>query len=343
MTIVRTRLSAMTDAAGRYTIAGVPVGELEVSTQRVGYVQQSRTVLVRDGVATTVDFELSAVVVRLDQVITTATGEQRRREVGNVIGNIQADSLVRSGSMTPSVSDCSPGACRVARQVVIPGGFAGSTPSIRIRGINSISTSNDPLLVVDGVRMANTTTLAGASLQAGYGQSGGRFNDIDPNDIEAIEIVKGPSAATLYGTDAANGVLVIRTKRGRNGAPRWTTFGEFSGSTTSVDFLDNYYSWGRSPTGAVRQCTLLASLTACSIDSLTTFQPLTFAETSPLGKGSRMRCVRRAGVGGHRRHDLLPLRQPRRRNRHRTDARARGRAHHRRARRGGDSRRASAA
>ncbi|MEO8334977.1 MAG: TonB-dependent receptor [bacterium] len=284
--IAGTRLGVVTDPAGRYTITSVPAGDVQVTAQRVGYVQQTKSVSVRDGAMTAVDFQLSKVVIRLDQVVTTATGEQRRREVGNVIGKVQADSLVRSGSIT-SVADLLTG--RVSGlQVVIPGGFAGATPTIRIRGVNSISTSNDPLLVVDGVRMANTTTLAGAATQAGYGQSGGRFNDINPNDIESIEIVKGSSAATLYGTDAANGVLVIRTKRGVSGASRWTTFGEVGRANTSVDFLDNYYAWGKSPTGALRQCTLLAAASAaCTVDSLTTFQPLTDPATSPLGTGTR--------------------------------------------------------
>lgn len=299
VTVLGTRLETVTERSGRYMIQGVTAGDVRVTAQRIGFAPQTQRVTVREGVASTADFTLSRAVVKLDQIVTTATGEQRRREVGNVIGNIQADSLVRSGSIT-TVSDLLIG--RVSGlQVVIPGGFAGATPSIRIRGINSISTSNDPLLVVDGVRMANTTTLAGANTQAGFGQSGGRFNDINPNDIESIEIVKGSSAATLYGTDAANGVLVIKTKRGTSGAPRWTTFGELGRSTTSVDILDNYYSWGKSSNGAVRQCTLLqTAAAACTVDSVSRFQPLTFSETSPLGDGMRKQLGLQVsgGIGG---------------------------------------------
>ena len=129
----------------------------------------------------------------------------------------------------------------------------------------------------------------GGRNQAGFGQSGGRFNDINPNDIESIEIVKGPSAATLYGTDAANGVLVIKTKRGATGATRWRAFGEYGQSTPAPRSSTTITRGESRPPARCAQCTLLAVPVsgACTIDSLTRFNPLTHPQTSPLGTGSR--------------------------------------------------------
>src|SRR5690606_6009796 len=96
---------------------------------------------------------------------------------------------------------------------VVQTGATGSGSRIRIRGQNSFSLTNDPIIVIDGVRANNRT-----SDGIGVGGSGpSRFDDINPNEIESLEIIKGPSAATLYGTEAANGVIVITTKRGKSG------------------------------------------------------------------------------------------------------------------------------
>lgn len=153
-----------------------------------------------------------------------------------------------------------------------------------MRGVNSLSLSNDPLLIIDGIRAAGTTNF----VASGFGQSGGRLNDINPDDIESIEIVKGPSAATLYGTDAANGVIVIKTKRGVTGSPRWAAFGELGHVKPAVPFLDNYYSWGRTPSGVTRHCTLdLAANGTCTIDSLSRFNPFEDRTVSPIGTGLR--------------------------------------------------------
>jgi TonB-dependent SusC/RagA subfamily outer membrane receptor len=268
-----------------YSIPGVPASEHRVNVRYVGYAQASKMVMVEDGRTATADFTLSRVATALEAVVTTVTGEQRRREVGNVIGTVAADSIVRAGSIT-AVTDLVmarvPGV-----QVILNAGFTGSTPSVRVRGISSISLSNDPLLIIDGVRVANTWVTT-AGVQAGFGLASGRFNDINPEEIASIDIVKGPSAATLYGTDAANGVIVIKTKRGIGSAARWTGFGEVGTIRPGVDFRPNYYSWGHTPAGVVRQCTLdLLAQGVCVVDSLTTFNALTNPVTSPFGTGRR--------------------------------------------------------
>lgn len=271
----------MTDDAGQYRLADVTAGQHTVTVQRIGFSPQMQSVVMTNN-PMTLDFELAAVASRLNEVVTTVTGAQRRVEVGNAIGMINADSVVREAPIT-SLSDLL--TARVpGTQVILNSGLTGSAPRIRIRGINSAAVSNDPLLYIDGARVNN-----GTALVAGYGQTAGRFNDLNPEDIESIEIIKGPSAATLYGTDAANGVILVKTKRGRPNTGTWTTYGETGIIQQPATYPDNYYSWGHNTkTGAVQQCVLTAAAAgSCVIDSLTHFSPFKNTQTTPIGTGSR--------------------------------------------------------
>src|SRR5207249_3923845 len=133
---------------------------------------------------------------------------------------------------------------RIAGVTVIANdGAAGSGSRIRIRGISSASLSTDPLLYVDGIRVSERGPVLSVS---NGGNSPSFFNDIKPEDIESIEIVKGPSASTLYGTQAANGVIRITTKHGKSGPPRWSVFTEQG----AVDDPNNYLSvwWSQNDT-----------------------------------------------------------------------------------------------
>ena len=106
--------------------------------------------------------------------------------------------------------------------VVMPGtGMIGSGSKIRIRGQSTFSLSGDPLIYVDGVRVDNETG-SGISVQAFGSGVVSRLNDFDPEHIESVEILKGPAAATLYGTEAARGVINIITKKGTPGVTRWS-------------------------------------------------------------------------------------------------------------------------
>src|SRR5207249_7662797 len=107
---------------------------------------------------------------------------------------------------------------RAAGVNILPStGTVGGGARIRIRGANSVSLSNDPLFIVDGIRVESK---AGNSIGVG-GQEPGRLNDFNPDEYASIEIVKGPSAAALYGTQAANGVVRLTTKRGTTGRTSW--------------------------------------------------------------------------------------------------------------------------
>jgi TonB-linked SusC/RagA family outer membrane protein len=274
---------ASTDDGGQYRFADVAAGAHTIEVRRIGYAPSVRTVSVSDGAPTTADFALTAVASRLDEVVTTVTGPQRRLEVGNAIGAVDADSVVRTApvtSLTDLINARVPGI-----QVVLDNGLTGASPRIRIRGLNSLSVSNDPLLVVDGIRVENSA----GGLGPDYRPTAGRLNDLNPEEIESIEIVKGPSAATLYGTDAANGVIVVKTKRGQPGRATWNAYVEGGVIDQPSPFPDNYYAWGHDlTTSATQQCTLTqVAAGACVRDSLTTFNPLRVSGISPIGTGRR--------------------------------------------------------
>ena len=171
--------------------------------------------------------------------MTTATGEQRKIELGNAVATLgDVSTRVEQTSIT-NMSDLL--VAKVAGMVVIPGAFTNGAPMIRIRGLNSLSLNNSPIFVVDGVRM----NIGGSSSNGGNLASGiSVINDIDPSTIEDVEIVKGPSAATLYGTDAANGVVVITTKRGKAGKNRWTFNAEQGSLVDKSNYLDRVHDLG---------------------------------------------------------------------------------------------------
>src|ERR1051326_392128 len=159
--------------------------------------------------------------------------------MGNVVATVKADSITQVAPITNVTQLLQ---ARTAGVQVIQGqGVTGSSGSIRIRGTGSLSQSNEPLIVVDGIRYDNGN-------EPGNTSAGVRINrfQINPDDIESVDIIKGPSASALYGTAAANGVIVIKTKRGTASAPRWSGFGE--GGITSMPngkYPANYWSWGR--------------------------------------------------------------------------------------------------
>jgi len=212
--VVGTSLFASTGPDGKYRIARVPAGTAELRVLHVGYQEQKKSVRILEGQAATLDFSMANTVVQLDEVVTTATGEQRRAEVGNAVDNISISKLTETAPVR-TIADVlnarSPGV------FVQQGTQTGSGQRIRVRGISSVSLSNEPIFIVDGVRMSSNN---GSTTFGNGGNDFSRLGDISPEDIENIEIVKGPSAATLYGTDAANGVIMITTKKGRGGAPK---------------------------------------------------------------------------------------------------------------------------
>src|SRR5512146_3219657 len=281
--IVGTALTGVTGPDGKYVFRRVPEGTAEVRVLRVGYQEQKKSVRIIDGQTATLDFVMSQTIVQLQEVVTTATGEQRRVEVGNAVENISVSKLTEQAPIR-NVADVLNG--RVPGVLVQSGGQTGSGQRIRVRGVSSVSLANDPIYVIDGVRLSSNNS------SAFFGNGGSNFSrlgDIDPDQIENIEIVKGPSAATLYGTDAANGVIVITTKKGRTGSTRWTWYGEGAAVSDRNEYPTTYASWGHDPTtNAIKRCTLVTeSQGTCDLDSLTSFNVLTNPLTTPNRLGHR--------------------------------------------------------
>ena len=213
--VEETGTGTLTNSQGAFRLAVSP-GEVAIRVVVLGFRTETRTVTAP---AEGVSVSLVTAAINLDALVVTGTaGAVERRAVGTAIATINASDQVGLAP-TPDVSQLING--RAPGVVVTPGtGMVGSGPTIRIRGASSFSLNTQPLIYVDGVRLDNGVG-TGISIQ-GFGSGVvNRLNDVNPEDIESIEIIKGPAAATLYGTEASNGVIQILTKKGRSGAPEW--------------------------------------------------------------------------------------------------------------------------
>ncbi len=213
--IVGTTLGSATDINGNYIIKNVGPGVYKVQARFIGYGSQTKDVTVRPGETVTVDFYLAPSAIQMDEIVVTGTGTAvEKRSVGNTIGTI----TIRDIEMAPvrSITEVLQG--RVSGLVALPStGQSGIAAAVRIRGLVSVSQDNQPLIYIDGVRVDNAAIDYG-SVWTG-GQHPSRLNDIIPADVERIEVIKGAAATTLYGTQAANGVIQIFTKKGITGQP----------------------------------------------------------------------------------------------------------------------------
>ena len=267
--ITGTSLQARTGRDGHFTIIKVPAGQYSVQVRIIGFATGTMSVSVAAGEGATADFALTAAAVPLAAVVVSATGEEQiKRELGNNVGSIDA-AKINQEAAPENASDLLnsriPGV-----EVMQSGGTTGSGSRIRIRGATSLSLRNEPIVVVDGVRIDNTPQ-AGSLENFTGGQAPSRLNDLNPDDIESIEVVKGPSAAALYGTDAANGVIQIRTKRGRPGPTKWSAYAEGGALNDKGDWPANFFSRRAAGTS----CRLSSEAQGiCTIVGVDSFNPL---------------------------------------------------------------------
>ncbi|MGH7506049.1 MAG: TonB-dependent receptor domain-containing protein, partial [Longimicrobiales bacterium] len=150
-------------------------------------------------------------------VVTGTAGEQQVRALGNAVGTIEASQLVEIAA--PQDVRSLIGARIPGVNIVSGAGVVGGGGATAIRGVGSISLSHEPLVYIDGVRVNNENDQGGTG--SDYNSGTARINDINPEDIQSIEVIKGPAATTLYGTEASNGVIQIITKRGRAQSAQW--------------------------------------------------------------------------------------------------------------------------
>jgi TonB-linked SusC/RagA family outer membrane protein len=225
VSVANTAARTVTSASGEYTLGNVPAGSQRVRASIIGHATSEQTAQVAAGEAATVNFTLGASAVALDAVVVTALGRTTpQRAVATAQQTVRGTEIAQT--QRENFVNALQG--RIAGvEVNSTSGVPGASTSITIRGVSSLSSSNQPLFIVDGLPLDNKTmnTSALASDAPGsttaFNNRGVDFTnraaDINPEDIESITVLKGPEASALYGIDAANGAIVITTKRGRSG------------------------------------------------------------------------------------------------------------------------------
>ncbi len=229
-----TLTGTVTDINGVYTLS-VPAGYNELIFSFVGMLTQEAKI---DG-KSTIDIKMEEDVVGLEEVVVTALGISReKKSLGYAVQDLKGDELAKAKE-TNIVNSLSGKISGV--QITNSSGAVGSSSRIVIRGVTSLTGNNQPLFVVDGIPISNTDFASGDGL-GGSGATSGKTNgvnrgngaaDINPDDVESISVLKGPNAAALYGSRAANGVILITTKSGKAGvATRKGLNIDLSNSTT---------------------------------------------------------------------------------------------------------------
>lgn len=207
-----TSIGASTDQEGNFEISGIPVGEYVLVVRFIGYQSEQINVQVIENEVEEITVGLRREALGLEELVVTGTaGDVRRRSIGNSVSRIDVESLTDDAYMSSVENTLQ---SNVPGLTLMPGsGTAGTSSSIRLRGTNTLNVGNEPVFYVDGVRI-NQSQLGSFGV---FGQTTSALEMIDPQDIQSIEVIKGPSAATLYGADAASGVIQIITKRGSMG------------------------------------------------------------------------------------------------------------------------------
>ncbi|HEU5210332.1 MAG TPA: TonB-dependent receptor [Longimicrobiales bacterium] len=221
--ISATNQGTLTNESGRFLITNVAAGTHTVRAERIGFQGVDQQVTVEAGASVVVSFTLMEQALGLDEIVVTGTaGAARRREVGNTVAQINVTELPAPPANVDALLQSQAAGILVGQG----NGAVGSGAQIRLRGAVSVSQSNQPIIYVDGVRIRSDAYSRNISPTEGAGRGGNvtasPLNDINPADIERIEVLKGSAASTLYGTEAAAGVIQIFTKRGRAGAAQWS-------------------------------------------------------------------------------------------------------------------------
>ncbi len=292
-----TTVGGLSQANGRFLLVNVPVGTHTVTAQRIGYSTASSSVTVAEGETATLDLRLEEEALSLDEIVVTGTaGRQLRRTQAAQVDVVRAGEIAEIApiaNMQEMLQSRSTGV-----SLLQGGGSPGAGQRIRIRGPVSVDLSSQPLVFVDGVRInaSNETT---SRMEVGEGSGSGsntggavtsRLNDIAPEDIESIEIVKGPAAATLYGADASSGVINIITKRGNQGGFQQSINMEYNAVEPTFTPPDN---WGRCTAEAISSGSQICS--GKSAGDLISDNPL--QRTNTVGTG-HLRRLSWTGQGG---------------------------------------------
>ena len=237
VSLAGTQIGVITREDGRYVITQVPSGAQVLRITRIGYRTTTRDVTVPSGATATEDIAVASMVTMLTGVVTTGYGTQRREAITGSVANVDANEA-RVGVIV-NANQLLQG--RVAGlNIVTNNGEPGGGVQIRIRGGTSLSASNDPLYVVDGVPLQNEGPVPAGKEFGGIRPALARnaLNSINPNDIESITVLKDASATAIYGSRGANGVILIQTKRATGGTQvTYETYASASRAASNLDLL----------------------------------------------------------------------------------------------------------
>ena len=210
-------LGGLTQQNGRYLLQNVPAGTHTLTVARIGYRTAEAQVTVGGGQTVEQNFAMAEEALQLDEIIVTGTpGGTQRRALGNTVASVDVSDIVADVAIT-NFQDLLSGRTTGLSFTSLTGSVGAGT-AMQIRGAGSFTLGQQPLIYVDGVRVNNDN---GAGPLVGGGAGANVLDDFNPEDIESVEIIKGPSAASLYGTEASAGVIQIITKKGNVGAPQF--------------------------------------------------------------------------------------------------------------------------
>lgn len=237
VSIEGTQRGALTRVDGGFLLPDVPVGTVRLRVTRIGYSRQLLDVTVVRGQTVNVRFVMQSVAANLGAVVVTGYGSQRKEAVTGAVATINAQEANVGVIANPTALLAGRAA---GVNVTLNSGEPGAGAQIRIRGGTSISASNDPLYVVDGVPLQNNESEA-----RGFGIGGspalGRnpLNAINPSDIASVTVLKDAAATAIYGSRGANGVVLIETKKGRPGAAtmEYETYVAAGTAANSLNYL----------------------------------------------------------------------------------------------------------
>ncbi|HEX6060159.1 MAG TPA: carboxypeptidase-like regulatory domain-containing protein, partial [Gemmatimonadaceae bacterium] len=213
--LVGTTLGAMSNAAGAFVITRVPAGSFTLRVQRIGYQPATATITVAAGDTAVVRVAMAPSAVQLSAVVSVGYGEESRRDVSAAVATVDNEEI--QGATVAGVDAALQGKA-AGVQIIQNAGNPGNGITVRIRGNASISASNQPLWVVDGIPLQRDSY---SQLGIG-GQDITGVTGLNPDEIESITVLKDAAAAAIYGSRGSNGVVMVTTKRGRAGTTAFT-------------------------------------------------------------------------------------------------------------------------
>ncbi len=235
-----TRVGTISGANGEYTLVSVPLGSRALVVRRIGYQPVAPSVTVIDGSVVTLDIAMRVSAVNLSEVVITGSGAPtEKRKIGTSMASVDSTLISRAQAVT--LDQALQGKVAGAQISQNSGGPGGGGVSVRLRGTNSFISGSDPLYIIDGVIMDNGS--AQLTDLGGRSNPQNRLADLNPADVERIEIIRGAAAAALYGSRANNGVVQIFTKRGTIGKPRFTFTSRYASNELRAQQPFNLYPY----------------------------------------------------------------------------------------------------